>query len=256
VFKRWWFVGRIRTEGSPRAARGSGLSREAQQLVIAEWEAAYERLQRIAAERVATVGDVLREAELPVGEAALDAAARRDYQWALDAFGAAGKVLDEAGDLPDLAAAAVLAERALERFAAVHARLAGVAHPPKPAERCYYNPLHAAAERPHRPDKRGARRRIRPREAAADRRPGCASCRRAILAGQAPDVLPALIPVKVSRLRTARVLVPYYAVPQKWSLWSLSACGAYGDEWPALVLRGEHRRRSVTSAPAGGARRA
>ncbi|WP_329124977.1 hypothetical protein [Streptomyces sp. NBC_01465] len=256
MFRRWWFVGQMRPAQGAGAVRGKGLSREAQHLVIEEWEAAYERLQRISAERVAAVGDILREAELPVGEAELDAVVRRDYQWALDAFAAAGKVLDEAGDLPDLAAAAVLAERALERFAAVHARLAGAAHPPKPAERCYYNPLHAAAERPHRPERRSAKRRIRPRGAAADRRPGCASCRKAILAGQAPDVLPALIPVKVSRLRRVRVLVPYYSVPQKWSLWSLSACGAYGDEWPALVLRGEHRRRSVTSAPAGGARRA
>lgn len=140
MFRRWWFVGQMRPAQGAGAVRGKGLSREAQHLVIEEWEAAYERLQRISAERVAAVGDILREAELPVGEAELDAVVRRDYQWALDAFAAAGKVLDEAGDLPDLAAAAVLAERALERFAAVHARLAGAAHPPKPAERCYYNP--------------------------------------------------------------------------------------------------------------------
>jgi hypothetical protein len=56
-------------------------------------------------------------------------------------------------------------------------------------------------------------------------------------------VLPALVPVRTSRRHTARVLVPYYAVPQQWSIWSATGCGAYGDESPGLVLRGDHRRR-------------
>ncbi|MFC0845335.1 hypothetical protein ACFH04_16685 [Streptomyces noboritoensis] len=258
MLRRWWFMGALRP-GMPAQRRWEP-SKEEQQRVLDEWETARERLERLVSARVTAVGDVLRAAELPVGGGGPDAPrpggdARdgRDYAWVLDAFQAAGKLLDEAADLPDLAAAAVLAERALVRFAALHARRAGQPAP-RPPERCYYNPLHAAAESGGPPARKQhrqrARRRTGPREAAADRRPACPSCRKAILAGQQPDVLPALVPVKVSRLRTARLLVPYYSVPQQWSLWSVSACGAYGDEWPALVLRGEHRRRAAAARKA------
>ncbi|MFD9792261.1 hypothetical protein ACFWXK_15065 [Streptomyces sp. NPDC059070] len=254
---RWWFMGMVRP-GAP-AGRKWEPSKEEQQRVLDEWATARERLERLVSARVTAVGDVLRAAELPLEHPAQrprpgwDAPAEHDYGWVLDAFQAAGKLLDEAADLPDLAAAAVLAERALVRFAALHARRAGQQAPRAP-ERCYYNPLHAAAEHtgppPRKQHRERARRRTGPREAAADRRPACPSCRRAILAGQQPDVLPALVPVKVSRLRTARMLVPYYSVPQQWSLWSVSVCGAYGDEWPSLVLRGEHRRRAAAARKA------
>ncbi|WP_147267290.1 hypothetical protein [Streptomyces sp. SDr-06] len=253
MLRRWWFMERLRP-AVPEQRRGE-LSKERQQLVLDEWAAARERLDRLVSARVTAVGDVLRTAELPPGAGpsapdGSDPRARVDCAWVFDAFQAAGKLLDEAADLPDLAAAAVLADRALERFAAVHARAAGQPVP-KAAQRCFYNPLHTAAEETHSPvrkqHRQQARRRTGPREAAADRRPACPSCRRAILAGQTPDVLPALVPVKLSRLRTARVLVPYYSVPQQWSLWSVCACGAYGDEWPALVLRGEHRKRAAAA---------
>ncbi|WP_329462353.1 hypothetical protein [Streptomyces sp. NBC_01431] len=256
MLKRWWFLEALRP--AVPAQRSREMSKEAQQRILDEWEAARERLDRLVSARVTAVGDVLRTTELPLTDGLMassvpDPLAQGDCAWAFDAFQAAGKLLDEAADLPDLAAAAVLADRALERFAAVHARAAGqpVA---KPARRCFYNPLHTTAEEGHSPvrkqHRRQARRRTGPREAAADRRPACPACRKAILAGQAPDVLPALVPVKLSRLRTARVLVPYYSVPQQWSLWSVCACGAYGDEWPSLVLRGEHRKRAAAARKA------
>ncbi|MFI6685633.1 hypothetical protein [Streptomyces sp. NPDC050485] len=256
MLKRWWFMAALRP--AVPAQRSREMSKEAQQRILDEWATARERLDRLVSARVTTVGDVLRTAELPLGEplvapSGADPLAQGDCTWAFDAFQAAGKLLDEAADLPDLAAAAVLADRALERFAAVHARAAGQPVP-RPAQRCFYNPLHTAAEDAHSPvrkqHRRQARRRTGPREAAADRRPACPSCRKAILAGQTPDVLPALVPVKLSRLRTARVLVPYYSVPQQWSLWSVCACGAYGDEWPSLVLRGEHRKRAAAARKA------
>ncbi|MET9365241.1 hypothetical protein ABZX93_30615 [Streptomyces sp. NPDC006632] len=256
MLKRWWFMERLRPTVPEQ--RGGELSKERQQLVLDEWAAARERLDRLVSARVAAVGDVLRTAELPLNRdpssgPAGDPVADSDCTWAFDAYQAAGKLVDEAADLPDLAAAAVLADRALERFAAAHARAAGQPAP-RAARRCFYNPLHEAAEDSHSPvrkqHRQRARRRSGPREAAADRRPACPSCRRAILAGQTPDVLPALVPVKLSRLRTARVLVPYYSVPQQWSLWSLCVCGAYGDEWPSLVLRGEHRKRAAAARKA------
>ncbi len=250
MFRHWWFLRLLKDKAPDEAsgkAAGSGdtlSKKERQELVLHEWETIRERLQRHAAERVALVGDVMRAAEprFPPGLAA--GAAGADYLWAAEAYQAAGKLLDEAADLPDLAAAVVLADRAVERLAAAHERLAG-RRPKAPAVRCFYNPLHAAAAVPG--PRSAARKgkgaqRLSPRQAAADRRPACEGCRLAILAGQTPDVLPALLPRRRGWHRTERVLVPYYAIPQQWSPWSVSACGAYDDDAPALVLRGGHRR--------------
>jgi hypothetical protein len=200
-----------------------------------------ERLRRLAASRLADSGDALRAGELR----ACDERARAHWLWALEAYDAASKLLDEAADLPDLAAVVVLAERAVERMAAARAQQDGQRVPP-PVRRCFYNPLHPAAADAVPPPRRRRRARTGPRQAAADRRPACADCRRAILAGRPPDILPALLTVRTSRRRTAKVLVPYYAVPQQWSLWSTTGCGAYDDDCPAQVLRGEHRRRAAT----------
>ncbi|MFJ1707275.1 hypothetical protein [Kitasatospora sp. NPDC088346] len=248
MFRRWWFVRLLRDPDPDPERRLSGrrLSKDQklrQELLLREWEVLRERLAGVAGERVAAAGEVFRAAELRLPPEA--EAARRDYLWALEAYEAAGRLLDEAADLPDLAAVVVLAERAVERLAAAHAVHAG-RRPGTPVVRCFYNPLHApvppappaAARSSHRERQR---RRLGAREAAADRRPACPACRRAILAGQSPDVLPALLPA--SGRRSPRVLVPYYAVPQQWSPWSATACGAYDDLAPALVLRGEHRRR-------------
>ncbi|MBP0457878.1 hypothetical protein [Streptomyces montanisoli] len=242
------------------AAHGGGragtrpIGREDEQRVLREWEVLRDRLTSLARARLADVGDLLSDArlELPGGA---ESAVRREYDAALEAFQAAGKILDEAVDLPDLTASVVLADRAAELFAAAHARHEG-RRPPKRVVRCFYNPLHGRAELPTdrathgkrgkggKGAKGGGRVRVSPREAAADRRPACSSCRLAILADQAPDVLPALFTVKVSKHRSAKVFVPYYALPQQMSLWSATGCGAYDDEAPARVLRGEHRRRA------------
>ncbi|WP_377272800.1 hypothetical protein [Peterkaempfera sp. SMS 1(5)a] len=253
MFRRWWSVRLVSGATPDRLPGQRRMTREQQETVLQEWQIMRSRLGAFAAERVAEAGDVLRIAELDLRPAAAGrdsvlGAVQRDYTWALEAYQAAGKLLDEAADLPDLAASVVLAERAVERLAAAHARHAG--RRPKPAvARCFYNPLHGAAARPTAagvPAKR-KRARVSPRQAAADRRPACESCRLAILAGQRPDVLPALLAVRTSWRRTVRVLVPYYAVPQQRSPWSVTACGAYGDEGPALVMRGEHRRGGVAA---------
>lgn len=242
MFGRWWFLELLRGGGDEHRPAKRRLTKEQQELVLGEWAVLRERLHGFAAARVADAGEVLAGAELRLtGDPARRNSAQRDYGWALEAYDAAGKLLDEAADLPDLAAAAVLAERAVERFAAADARSRG-RRAPKGVTRCFYNPLHGAAAQPGGASRRPPRR-TRPREAAANRRPACEDCRRAILAGQSPDVLPALVPVRTSRRHTAQVLVPYYAVPQQWSIWSATGCGAYGDESPGLVMRGDHRRR-------------
>ncbi|MEZ0064454.1 hypothetical protein ABIA32_000432 [Streptacidiphilus sp. MAP12-20] len=250
VFRHWWFLRLLRrAENAQASAAGQSSAerrstREQQELLLREWEVMRDRLAGLAAERVAAAGDVMRAAEVEL--APEEQAARRHYEWAIQAYQAAGKLLDEAADLPDLAAAVVLAERAVERLVATHAqhehvRLEGG------TTRCFYNPLHGparsgAVQPPH------GKRRQRPRtgrlDAAADRFPACRSCRDAIHAGQTPDVLPALLEVDRGwGRRRIRVLVPYFEVPQQWSLWSVTGCGAYDDTTPAQVLRGEHRRR-------------
>ncbi|AUG75209.1 hypothetical protein CFP65_0230 [Kitasatospora sp. MMS16-BH015] len=249
MFRRWWFVKLLRgAEPQPGRPRGR-LSREQQELVLREWEVLRDRLAAYAGERVTTAGELFRAAELQLPPE--EDGPRRDYLWALEAYEASGRLLDEAADLPDLAAAVVLAERAVERLAAAHAAHAG-ARPHPPALRCFYNPLHPPVPAAPAP-RTGKKARQRPhhsaREAAADRRPACHDCRKAILAGQQPDILPALLPAGATGRRSPRVLVPYFAVPQQWSPWSATACGAYDDTAPALVLRGEHRRRTTAPSP-------
>lgn len=254
MFRRWWFVRLLRGAEPERRKPRRRLSKEQQELVLREWEVLHSRLAGFAGERVAAVGDVFRAAELQLPPE--EATARRDYLWALEAYEAAGRLLDEAADLPDLAAAVVLAERALEHLAAAHAVHAGQRPGPQ-VVRCFYNPLHSPV--PHSPVRTPKKARQRPhlgaREAAADRRPTCAACRKAILAGQLPDVLPALLPAGAVGRRSPRVLVPYYTVPQQWSPWSATGCGSYDDGAPALVLRGEHRRRAAQSSRSGQAKR-
>ncbi|MFJ4676100.1 hypothetical protein [Kitasatospora sp. NPDC088783] len=247
MFRRWWFLKvAAAVPVNPAAPPTRREERARRALLLGEWEALRERLRETAAERVTAAGAVFRAAELELGGE--ESAARLAYQWALEAYEAAGRLLDQAGDadtdLPDLAAAIVLAEQAVERLGAAHLLHAGKR--PAPLQvRCYWNPLHGPAEIPLAPG-RGSkvrrRRHLSPREAAAERRPACRSCRAAILAGQTPDVLPALLPAKAAPGRRGPVLVPYFAVPRQWSPWSTTACGAYDRGAPALVLRGGHRR--------------
>ena len=159
MFRRWWFVRLLsfppeqagRRPGRGRAERQRA-ERERRELVLGEWEVLRERLARIAAQRVTAAGELFRAAELrlPAEESsgAAQSAARAAYLWALETFEAAGRLLEQAEDphtdLPDLAAAVVLAEQAVERLAAAHALLAGRRAEP-PAVRCFYNPLHGPA---------------------------------------------------------------------------------------------------------------
>ncbi|MFD6425690.1 hypothetical protein [Streptomyces sp. NPDC060198] len=225
-------------------ARGRSRSqdRERERLVRAEWEALRARLAPAVAEHVARVGELLADPRLEFTPDSGRSAVRRDYLSATDAYQAAGKLLDEATDLPDLAAAVVLADRAVELFAAARARHLGQ-RPPAQRPRCYYNPLHGPAVEPPREQRVRKGRRVVAREAAASRRPACETCRRALLAGEPPDVLPALWTARDERGRPLTLLVPYYALPRQASIWAGTACGSYDPEASGRVLRGEHRNR-------------
>ncbi|MCX5401633.1 hypothetical protein [Streptomyces sp. NBC_00102] len=224
------------------AAHGRARSRERERLVRAEWEALRARLAPLAAEHVARVGELLADPRLEFTPETGESGARRDYLSATDAYQAAGKLLDEASDLPDLAAAVVLADRAVELFAAARARHLGQ-RPRASRPRCFYNPLHGPAADPPRGGSGRKGRRVLAREAAASRRPACEPCRLALLAGESPDVLPALWTARDERGRPVTVLVPYYALPRQTSIWAGTACGSYDSEASGRVLRGEHRGR-------------
>ncbi|MGW2277152.1 hypothetical protein [Streptomyces sp. NPDC001770] len=222
--------------------RGRARSRDRERLVRAEWEALRARLAAAAAEHVAQVGELLADPRLEFTPGSGESGVRRDYLLATDAYQAAGKLLDEAADLPDLAAAVVLADRAVELFAAARARHLGQ-RPHAPRPRCFYNPLHGPASEPAREQRGRKGRRVVAREAAAARRPACEPCRLALLAGDSPDVLPALWAARDDRGRPVTVLVPYYALPRQASIWAGTACGSYDPEASGRVLRGEHRTR-------------
>lgn len=227
----------------PSRARSREQERERERMVRAEWEALRQRLAPVAAEYVARAGELLTDPHLGFTPDVDQGAVQRDYLSAVEAYQAAGKLLDEAEDLPDLVAAVVLADRAAERFAAARARYLGQ-RPPSTRPHCFYNPLHGHATDPPRPQKGRRGRRLVAREAAAARRPACERCRLALLAGQRPDVLPALTTVRDERGRPVTVLVPYYALPRHTSIWAGTACGSYDEDAPARVMRGEHRRRT------------
>ncbi|MFD7731972.1 hypothetical protein ACFV6F_16485 [Kitasatospora phosalacinea] len=247
MFRRWWWFPKGAVAApTPQETLSRRELRARKALVLGEWEALREHLRKVAAERVTAAGAVFQAAELELEGG--EPAARRAYRWALEAYEAAGRLLDHAGDadtdLPDLAATILLAEQAVERLAAAHLLHAGQ-RPGPLLVRCYWNPLHGPAEAAPEPPKgrRASRRKhVTAREAAAERRPACRSCRAAILAGQTPEVLPALLPEKAAPGRKGPLLVPYFAVPRQWSAWSTTACGAYDPGTPALVLRGGHRR--------------
>jgi hypothetical protein len=68
------------------------LPKEQQELVLREWEVLRERLQGYASARVADAGDVLRDAELQPAGPTTQSTVRRNYEWALEAYEAAGKL--------------------------------------------------------------------------------------------------------------------------------------------------------------------
>ncbi|MZF86798.1 hypothetical protein [Streptomyces sp. SID5643] len=157
-----------------------------------------------ATARAADEARVRRRAEaevLALGEAtrAADVAATPGLQQALDAYAAAGTVLDEARGLPDLAGALALAQEGRDALAG---------SPGLPL--CFFNPLHgrAALRTGWRP--LGRRDRL---DVAA-----CQECADALRDRRAPEVLP-------DTDEDGR-RVPYFEVPAGRSAWAASGYGS------------------------------
>ncbi|MFF6917854.1 hypothetical protein [Streptomyces sp. NPDC012466] len=161
------------------------------QLVFATARAADEAgVRRRAEAEVLALGDATRAA---------DVATTPGLQQALDAYAAAGKVLDEARGLPDLAGALALAQEGRDAL---------VGSPGLPL--CFFNPLHgrAALRTGWRP--LGRRDRL---DVAV-----CQECADALRDRRAPEVL-------TDTDENGRA-VPYFEVPAGRSAWAASGYGS------------------------------
>ncbi|WP_130800012.1 hypothetical protein [Streptomyces otsuchiensis] len=136
---------------------------------------------------------------------------------ALDAYAAAGTVLDRARSTTDLVGVlALLAEgrAALEPGGDAAGRL------------CFFQPLHGVSDRP-------VRWRLLGRTSSLSV-PACARCARAIADHRPPEVL---------TVRHDGRDMPYFEVPSEHSLWAASGYGAFGDETlTQRVRRGDFTR--------------
>ncbi|AJC56544.1 hypothetical protein [Streptomyces sp. 769] len=136
---------------------------------------------------------------------------------ALDAYAAAGTVLDRARGVPDLAGV----------FALVAEGRAALSPAPATLPLCFFHPLHGPATRriPWRP--LGRREQLR---VAA-----CDACLRAVRTRRAPEVLTDCLDDRP---------VPYFEVPAEKSLWAATGYGSLlsGASLAARVQRGDFTR--------------
>ncbi|UKY52186.1 hypothetical protein KI385_27490 [Streptomyces inhibens] len=137
---------------------------------------------------------------------------------ALDAYAAAGTVLDRARGVADLAGV----------FALIAEGRAALSKAPVTLPLCFFHPLHGPAVRriPWRPLGRREQLRVA----------GCETCIRAIRGRRAPEVLTD---------RQAGRPVPYFEVPAEDSLWAATGYGSLlgdGDSLAVRVQRGDFTR--------------
>jgi hypothetical protein len=170
-----------------------------------------------ATARAADEAELRRRAEaevLALGEAtqAADVSTTPDLQQALDAYAAAGRVLDEARGMPDLAGALALAQEGRDALSG---------SPGLPL--CFFHPLHGRAAR--RTGWRPLGRRDRLDVAV------CQDCADALRDRRAPEVL-------TDRAEDGRT-VPYFELPAGRSVWSATGYGSL-----ASPLDGFNSRRA------------
>lgn len=181
-------------------------------------EADEQSLRRRAHEEVVALGE-----ELGDREGTTPALGR-----ALDAYAAAGAVLDDARGLTDLAGVLALVAEGRDALHGGRAKGAGKDRGARTARLplCFFHPLHGRAVRTIRWRPVGRRDTLR---VAA-----CQACARAVRERRAPEVL--------TDVRDGRE-VPYFEVPAEESLWAATGYGSLGDEaLAARVARGDFSR--------------
>ena len=176
-----------------------------------------DQLRRQASREVIAFGELLDESSTPTS----DERARTLMTRALDAYQAAGKTLDSARGVPDLAGVLVLVDQGRDALASAQAVAKG--RPEIHAmPLCFFNPLHgdATTKLDWRPI--GSRRRLHVRT--------CRACARTTRQKQTPDVL-------LDR-RDGRD-VPYYEADPSGSVWAETGYGQLRDDLVHRVLRGD-----------------
>nr|WP_221493807.1 hypothetical protein [Actinomadura coerulea] len=180
-----------------------------------------DQLREQASREVIAFGELLDDSTVPTsGERTRALMAR-----ALDAYQAAGKTLDAARGVPDLAGVLVLLDQGRDALASAQAVAKGGSEIP-PVPLCFFNPLHgdATGELDWRPV--GSRRRLSVRT--------CRTCARAARDKRAPEVL--------TDRRDGRE-VPYYEVDPSSSVWAETGYGQLRDDLIERVLRGDNTPR-------------
>lgn len=205
------------------------------------WSALCWGLRERAEARLVEVGELLAgfDMRLRGGEES----AAREYELALDAYSAAGKLFDDAAEPPEYGGVAALADIAAAHFAVAVARHEGRPVPGRP-RRCFYNPLHGQASVAPSPVRRPKKdQRKAPAGSQKPQYPMCPECRDRSRANLPLDVLPTAITVRTGRRGTARVAAPYFLAAR--SLWAATGYGSLPGssdaEFVSRVLRGEYR---------------
>jgi hypothetical protein len=253
-------LGRLGRSGQERGRGGKHGTRlvTVPRIAPERWAEACGVLRAQATAQLIEVGELLGNSALSPDQG--EEQVLREYLLALDAHAAAGKVLDETDELPDLAGAAVLLDIAIVHFRAALARHEGK-RPSPPAHRCFYNPLHGAAVyEPDRGRERGPRKgaggsggrgsgRKRRAAKAEPKVPACAACLHRIHQNESPDVLVVPVTLTTKKGPITGVPVPYYLLAAGESLWAATGYGTrpgHSDaELVARVLRGEHRTHAI-----------
>ncbi|TDC88014.1 hypothetical protein [Actinomadura sp. 7K507] len=182
--------------------------------------ASEEQLREQASREVIAFGELLDESSTPAtGERARTLMTR-----ALDAYQAAGKTLDAARGVPDLAGVLVLVDQGRDALASAQAAAKGEPEIP-PIPLCFFNPLHgdATTKLDWRPI--GSRKRLHVRT--------CRDCARTARQKQTPDVL--------LDHRDGRD-VPYYEADPTESIWAETGYGQLREDLIHRILRGDLTR--------------
>ncbi|TDC70903.1 hypothetical protein E1200_03985 [Actinomadura sp. GC306] len=175
-----------------------------------------DQLREQASHEVIAFGELLDETETPTNEQTRPLMTR-----ALDAYQAAGKTLDAARGIPDLAGVLVLVDQGRDALASAEAVAKGKAEiPPMPL--CFFNPLHgdATTKLDWRPV--GSRKRLRIKT--------CRTCARTTREKRTPDVL--------MDTRDGRP-VPYYEADPAQSVWAETGYGQLREDLIHRILRGD-----------------
>ncbi|WP_141586005.1 hypothetical protein [Actinomadura sp. WMMA1423] len=177
-----------------------------------------DQLREQASREVIAFGELLDESTVPTSDERTRALMAR----ALDAYQAAGKTLDAARGVPDLAGVLVLLDQGHDALASAQAVAKGRPEIP-PVPLCFFNPLHgdATSELDWRP--LGSRRRLHVRT--------CRPCARAAREKRPPEVL--------TDRRDGRE-VPYYEADPSQSIWAETGYGQLREDLIHRVLRGDN----------------